>query len=274
MRIGGSAARLRAALAGVAALSAFVVTGCSSVAGEAKIERTALTHSVDTGVGVSSLMSGRVTTPDDHAIKGIDVSKFQGEVDWATVRASGVDFAYIKATEGGDRVDDRFAQNWRGARAAGMPRGAYHFYYFCRTGAEQARWFIENVPVDPQALPVVLDMEWNHLSPSCKRRPPVEEVHREMNVFLRMIERHYGKRPMIYSSVDFHRDRLVGAFNTHHFWLRSVAGHPSIKYDLSRNYSFWQHTATGRTAGITGNVDQNVFMGSTAQWKKFAATGF
>jgi lysozyme len=273
MAHGGSGARLKGAAAAAALLGALALGACSTVAGDAPLERTALTTSVETGAGVTSLLNGVVTTPDDHPIKGIDVSKYQGRVDWASVRAANVSFAYIKSTEGGDRVDDRFAENWAAAGAAGVPRGAYHFYYFCRTGAEQAAWFIRNVPYDPTALPPVLDMEWNHLSPSCKRRPPVEEVHREMSTFLRIVEKHYGKRPLIYSSVDFHRDRLVGAFPNHHFWLRSVAGHPSIKYHPTTRYSFWQHTATGRVAGVTGNVDRNVFMGGPEAFRRFAATG-
>jgi len=274
---------LRRALSAGAFLGAFALGACSTVAGDMQtarneaavgVERTALTTETSIGVGAVSLATGRVSTPNDHPIKGIDVSKYQGTVNWPAVRASGVSFAYIKSTEGGDRVDDRFAENWAAAAAAGVPRGAYHFYYFCRTGAEQAAWFIRNVPVDPNALPVVLDMEWNHLSPSCKRRPDTAEVHREMSVFLRKIEKHYGKRPIIYSSVDFHRDRLVGAFLGHHLWLRSVAGHPSIKYHPSTSFSLWQHTATGRTPGVTGNVDQNVYMGTPEGWRRLAATGY
>lgn len=259
-----------AVLAGALALAA-AVAGCSTVGGD--VERTALTSEVGPQVGLASMLTGEVTAPDDHPIHGIDVAKYQGAIDWAGVRASGVSFAYIKATEGGDRVDDRFAENWTAAAQAGVPRGAYHFYYFCRTGAEQAAWFIQNVPVDPQALPMVLDMEWNHLSPSCKRRPPRDEVQREMGVFLRMIEKHYGKRPAIYTSVDFHRDNLVGAFPSYHFWLRSVAGHPSLKYHISQRFSFWQHTATGRIGGVTGDVDRNVFMGDAPSFRRFAATG-
>lgn len=273
MTYGAMRGRIRAATTAVMLVGAMGLSACSSVAGDVQVERTALTTTVDQGVGVSSLLTGIVTTPDAHPIKGIDVSKFQGVVDWSGVRGANVHFAYIKATEGGDRVDDRFAENWAAAKAAGVPRGAYHFYYFCRTGAEQAAWFIKNVPVDPNALPMVLDMEWNHLSPSCKRRPDVAEVHREMNTFLKIIEKRYGKRPMIYSSVDFHRDRLVGAFTGYHFWLRSVAGHPSIKYHPSTRYSFWQHTATGSVAGVTGNVDRNVFMGGAAEFRRWAATG-
>jgi lysozyme len=250
---------------------ATALAGCSTVG--ADVEPTALTREVDQPMSVGRALTGAVTTPDDHPIKGIDVAKYQGSVDWASVRDAGASFAYVKATEGGDRIDDRFAENWAGAKAAGLPRGAYHFYYFCRTGAEQAAWFIQNVPVDPQALPMVLDMEWNHLSPSCKRRPPRDEVLREMSTFLRMVEKHYGKRPAIYTSVDFHRDNLVGAFPTYHFWLRSVAGHPSLRYDPSRTYSFWQHTGTGRIDGVTGDVDRNVFVGTPESFRRFAATG-
>lgn len=275
---------LRCAIAAGAFAGALGLGACSTVAGDVQsarsdaarsgVERTALTTEAPLGVGAVSLSTGVVTTPDDHPIKGIDVSKYQGTVNWSAVRASGAAFAFIKSTEGGDRIDDRFAENWANAQAAGMPRGAYHFYYFCRTGAEQAAWFIRNVPVDPNALPPVLDMEWNHLSPSCKRRPDRAEVLREMGVFLRIVEKHYGKRPIIYSSVDFHRDRLVGAFPGHHLWLRSVAGHPSLKYHVSTSFSIWQHTATGRNPGVVGNVDQNVYMGSAESWRRLAATGY
>lgn len=271
---GGSAVRLRGLGVAAVVMAGLALSACSSIAGDVAVERTRLTSTVDTGIGLGPSISNLVTTPADHPINGIDVSKFQGPVDWSTVRAAGTSFAYIKATEGGDRVDDRFAENWTAAKAAGMPRGAYHFYYFCRTGAEQAAWFIRNVPNDPNALPPVLDMEWNHTSPTCRIRPPTDVVQREMASFLRIVEKHYGKRPIIYSSVDFHRDRLVGAFANYHFWLRSVAGHPSLKYDQSRSFSLWQHTATGRIAGVTGNVDRNVFIGSPERWKKLAATGY
>ncbi|MFC7053540.1 GH25 family lysozyme [Hansschlegelia quercus] len=270
--IGGGALRGLGVAAAVAA--ALALAACSSIDGDVEVQRTALTTTVPASVGIGSPLTGIITTPEDHAIKGIDVSKYQGPIDWSAVRAAGTSFAYLKSTEGGDRIDDRFAENWAAAKAAGVPRGAYHFYYFCRTGAEQAAWFIHNVPNDPDALPPVLDMEWNHLSPTCQRRPPAAEVQREMATFLRIVEKHYGKRPVIYTSVDFHRDVLVGSFPNHHFWLRSVAGHPSLKFDASRNFSFWQHTATGRIAGVSGDVDRNVFVGSTAAWRRFAATGY
>ncbi len=145
----------------------------------------------------------RAQAPTDHEIHGVDVSKFQGAIDWPRAAGAGVSFAFIKATEGGDRLDPLFKENWRAARRAGIPRGAYHFYYFCRPAADQAKWFIRNVPAERGALPPVLDMEWNHLSPTCKMRPDPEKVRSEATIFLRALTRHYGQRPVIYTTVDF-----------------------------------------------------------------------
>ena len=90
--------------------------------------------------------------PWDYAVHGTDVSKYQTAVDWTAARSKGISFVFIKATEGGDRVDDQFQEHWRNARAAGVPRGAYHFFYFCRPASEQAAWFIRNVPREKGAL--------------------------------------------------------------------------------------------------------------------------
>lgn len=211
-----------------------------------------------------------LAAPRGDRVDGIDVSKYQGPIDWAAVRADGVDFVYIKATEGGDRVDDLFRQHWDGARAAGVAHGAYHFWYHCRPGIEQARWFIANVPKDDTALPAVLDMEWTPFSPTCTERPESPVLHAEMRDFLTAVEAHYGKRPMIYTSVDFHADRMVGAFTDHHIWVRSVAGHPRTRYG-DRKWHVWQYTATGSVAGVTGEVDRNIFFGSADQFRLFHA---
>ncbi|WP_345944282.1 GH25 family lysozyme [Aureimonas sp. SA4125] len=210
------------------------------------------------------------TDPDPrrYPVHGIDVSKYQGEIDWDAAVKGGVAFAYIKATEGGDRVDSKFAANWRAASSAGMPRGAYHFFYHCRSGAEQARWFIANVPRDPEALPPVLDVEWTPDSPTCTKRPPREDLVAEMKDFLDTVENHYGVRPVIYAPIDVHRDRLVGTFAGHEFWLRAVKDFPGNVY-TDRPFRFWQYTATGSVPGVRGEVDRNAFSGSRADWAKW-----
>lgn len=186
------------------------------------------------------------------------------------MRASGISFAFVKATEGGDRVDDLFQEHWRNARQAGIARGAYHFYYFCRPASEQAAWFIQNVPRESGAMPPVLDMEWNPDSPTCKTRPDRETVRSEMRTFLQIVERHYGKKPIIYTSIDFFDDNDLSSFGGYPYWLRSVAGHPSEKYG-SHPFTFWQYTGTGVVPGISGDADINVFNGSKATWNKWLA---
>ncbi|MQQ08709.1 glycoside hydrolase [Epibacterium sp. SM1979] len=204
-------------------------------------------------------------SPRSYPIHGIDVSRWQGEIDWPKARRSGVSFAYLKATEGGDVLDPRFTENWRQAKRAGVPRGAYHYFYFCRPAAEQARWFIRNVPRDGRALPHVLDMEWNHRSKTCTKRPSGAKVRAEARRFLSILERHYGKRPVVYTTVDFYRDTGIGNLPGTEFWLRSVAGHPAQVYPR-QDWVFWQYTGTGQISGISGDVDINVFRGSAQAW--------
>ena len=207
--------------------------------------------------------SGR--TPRSYAVHGTDVARFQGAVDWPRAKRGGMEFAWIKATEGGDRVDPMFKQNYREAAAAGVTRGAYHFYYFCRPAIEQAQWFIRNVPRTKGALPPVLDMEWNPFSPTCTFRPDPAVVRSEARIFLEALTAHYGTRPVIYSTVDFYDRNGMNQLKGYEFWLRSVAGHPSKVYP-GEPFKFWQYSGSGLAPGFYTEVDLNAFNGSTADW--------
>src|SRR5664279_6433410 len=132
--------------------------------------------------------------PRDYPIHGIDVSKFQGDINWNSVADSGVKFAYIKASEGGDHLDERFQANWDGAKAAGIQRGAYHFVYWCRPPMEEMANFEQAAPVDPDALPPVLDVEATPTSKTCKKRLTQAGAIADMRVMMEEMERHYGKR--------------------------------------------------------------------------------
>ncbi len=206
--------------------------------------------------------------PKHFSVHGVDVSKYQGNIDWTTIKRNGVSFGFIKATEGDDHNDVAFKKNWNAAKRAHVARGAYHFYYFCSTAKAQAKWFIRNVPKDKSALPPVLDMEWNAHSPSCKKRPSRRHILKEMATFSKIIERHYGKKPIIYTTPDFYEHNLEGAFKDHYFWLRSVKSHPKVLYG-KRKWLFWQYTGTGRVKGVRGNIDLNVFNGNKSTWVKW-----
>src|SRR3990170_4538164 len=140
-----------------------------------------------------------VSTAHRLPIHGVDISKWQGKVDWAALRQAGTKFAFIKATEGGDHIDSKFHENWAAAKRAGVPRGAYHFVYWCRPAHEQAAWFKRNVPRDPSALPPVLDLEWNGHSRSCPKTLDKQTALEKVRLMLREMEAHTGKRPIIYT---------------------------------------------------------------------------
>ncbi|THV24818.1 glycoside hydrolase family 25 protein [Peteryoungia ipomoeae] len=210
-------------------------------------------------------------TPHRHEVHGIDVSKWNGAVEWHSVRKSGVDFAFIKATEGGDRLDSGFHAYWQGARAAGIAHAPYHFFYFCTPADVQADWFIANVPKEAVHLPPVLDAEWNPTSKTCRLRPEPPAVRAELQRFLQRLHAHYGKRPIIYTTVDFHRENLEGHFPDHPFWVRAVAQHPSEIYP-GRNWTFWQYTSTGTVPGVDGDTDINVFAGNRGAWRNWMAS--
>lgn len=212
----------------------------------------------------------------DHAQKfavhGIDVSKYQGPIDWQAVASSDVQFAWIKATEGADHMDARFRENWDGARAAGVPRGAYHFVYWCRPWRQEMAWFKANVPVEKDALPPVLDVEATPESKTCKRTLYPEEAVPEMREMLQEMERHYGKKPVIYTTVDFYEAILAGgALSEYPIWVRSTKHHPSVRYG-DRNWHFWQYQSDGSVPGIGTAVDRNVFRGDEKEWQRWLAS--
>lgn len=203
-------------------------------------------------------------------IQGIDVSKWQGNIDWAAVRAAGTRFAFIKATEGGDYIDPMFHANWQGARAAGVQRSAYHFVYWCRPVHEQVAWIVQNFPRDRDALPPVLDVEWNSHSKTCPHRQPKETALAVIRILLTALEQHTGKRPVIYTDIPFHEEVLEGELMNYKFWIRSTAAEPHVRY-RNRPWTFWQFTTTGRVPGIGVPVDRNSFHSHESDWDRFAA---
>ena len=120
-----------------------------------------------------------------YPIRGIDVSHHQGKIDWNKIKEEKFYFVYIKATEGGTYKDPEFARNWNEVSKVGLLKGAYHFFTFCKPGIEQARNFIDTVPVDPDSLPPVIDFEFIG---NCKERPAKALVLKELFVFIREIE--------------------------------------------------------------------------------------
>ena len=195
---------------------------------------------------------GRHASKPHYTVHGIDVSHHQGHIDWGKLPRQGVDFAYIKATEGADHADTRFSHNWRAADAAGVRRGAYHFFTLCRSGREQAAHFVRNVPYEAAALPPAVDLEFPG---NCKGRPSRAKFHRELGDFLRIVEAHYGKHAVLYTTPHFDKRYRVSATFERRLWLRSLGSEPGFG---ARRWTIWQSSSSRRLDGVRGRVDWNV----------------
>lgn len=189
-----------------------------------------------------------VAPPEGYAHHGIDVSHWQGRIDWPEVAASGeVDFVFVKATEGRKTVDRRFARNWREAQAAGLPVGAYHYFSACRTGEEQADMFLATV--EGGDLPAVLDVEPDA---RCNRGTRLQDNLEEVRTWLDRVEDATGTAPLLYAS-DATQRALLGDFEEER-WVAAYSRAPRRVQD----WLVWQHTDRGAIPGITGPVDRNV----------------
>lgn len=182
-------------------------------------------------------------------VRGIDVSHHQGTIDWAAARGDDVAFAYLKASEGGDHRDRQFPRNLAEANRLGLPVGAYHYFTFCRPGADQAKNFVEAVRSGQTQLPPVVDLEFDG---NCDRRPSSEELRREVETFIGAVEMRFDRALVYYAPHDF-LEVYGDALPPRSLWRRSIGKEPE-----SSDWTIWQFDPAGRVAGIEGDVDLNV----------------
>lgn len=187
-----------------------------------------------------------------YPVQGIAVSHDNGEIVWPTAAADGVDFAYIKATEGADMHDVRFAENWTNARNAGVKRGAWHFFTLCRLASDQASNFMAYVPRDADALPAALTLQ---LAGNCAERPARDVVLKEIATFIRMAEAHSGKPMLLHIARDFEDYYQASEAINRQLWLNARLFPPAYG---ARAWRIWESNAMVRVKGIDGAVDWNV----------------
>jgi lysozyme len=181
---------------------------------------------------------------------GIDVSHHQGVIDWNAVRKTGIDFAYVKATEGGDYVDPMFAQNLAEATAAGLEIGAYHFFSFCRPGRVQAENFLRIAAPQANMLPPVIDIEY---AGDCSKRPPRSELLREVDEFVDVVETAWGKELTVYTLDATESDYGIAKALGRPLWKRSLFRRPS-----DDDWIVWQISFRAKVNGVSGPVDLNL----------------
>jgi lysozyme len=209
-----------------------------------------------------------VNDPDrkKFPVRGIDISNHQGEIDWQKIDPQAVRFVFIKATEGGDFQDRRFVSSWENARKRGIAVGAYHFFTFCRSGEIQAQNYLSLVPKSTNSLPPVVDLEF---SGNCAKRPSLTELFAELDKFLEIVEKFYGKKAIFYVTHEFFDRYLQHKYADRPIWLSdfySFGRLPTLSD--GRSWTFWQYSERGRVAGIPNLVDLNVFQGSSAEFDR------
>jgi lysozyme len=196
---------------------------------------------------------------------GIDVSQDQGEVDWAAVAGAGYAFTFIKATDGQDYADPQFAQNWAGAKAAGLLRGAYHFFRAEDDPAVQAEWFWKTVG-GPGELPMVVDVEES-------MEQPDSVVIANLTQFLASLQQWTGQQPMIYTDPGFWDGLGTSGFGNYLLWVADYgASEPQVPSGWTL-WDFWQYSQSGQVAGIQGAVDLNVYSGPLAALRQAFPAG-
>lgn len=197
-----------------------------------------------------------VCMPHGYKVHGIDISHYQGNVNWKMLKQTRqgqfpIQFIFMKATEGGDFSDKRFVANFDSAKAHGFIRGAYHFYNPKTDVNKQADFFINSVKLEPGDLPPVLDIE--------KKGKDMKKLQADLKHWLRRVESHYGVKPIIYASYKFKTKYLNDSvFNSYPYWIAHYYV-DSVAY--KGDWKFWQHTDVGTLPGIKEQVDLNIFNG-------------
>lgn len=228
-----------------------------------KIWCVAVVGALVTALGV---LVYRVSLPDavgelpksEYPVRGIDISAHNGAVNFHAVRASGMEFVLVKATEGNGFKDSRFVDNVREARRAGLKVGAYHFFRFDAPGVTQAINFMHSVRGRKLDLPAVVDFEeWTNPS-----SVPDDTVAARLDAMLRHL-RYNGYNVLIYTNKDGYERFVKGRFGDYPLWLCSFS-----RIDESEDWLLWQYSHRGEVPGVDGNVDLNVFRGDSAAWNE------
>jgi len=189
-------------------------------------------------------------------VYGLDVSHYQGDIDWPKLKAENNDFpmqfVFIRATAGVDG-DSEFRDNWKAAKTHGYLRGAYHYYRPDENSLKQADNFIKSATLSKGDLPPVLDIE------KIPNKQCMDSLRSGLKRWLNKVEKHYGMKPIIYSGESFYTDYLKEEFAGYKLW---IANYSFFEDEIKKDWLIWQFTDKGSVSGITGPVDVNIYNGN------------
>lgn len=196
---------------------------------------------------------------EQFEVHGIDISHHQARIDWATIAQHDLDFVFVKATEGETHTDSLYQFNWNALKEAGIRRGAYHFFRPGTPALKQALNFIHSVKMEVGDLPPVVDVE---VSDGIRD----QTVITRLQTLIEILEAHYGIQPIIYTNQKFYSRYIENRLDTYPLWIARY-GKSEPEVATPESWTFWQYGNRGQMEGIEGDVDFNVFRGSTEELK-------
>lgn len=202
--------------------------------------------------------------PGSNKVYGIDVSYYQGTINWSSVKAAGKQFAIIRVSDGTGFLDPKFVSNWKNAKAAGLTVGAYQFFRPNQDATAQADLLVNqlnSVGYGSSDLPPVIDVE-------VTGGVSGGTVAAHVNTWLQRVKARTGRLPSLYTSPGFWSgignptpNPLPYIWDAH--WGVSC---PSLPPAWGR-LRFWQYSSTGSVSGISGNVDLDMYNGTLAEMR-------
>ena len=205
--------------------------------------------------------------PDEFPVRGVDLSSWQGAVDWEVLASQDIRFAFIKATEGSSFVDPQFDDNWAAAAQTDLRIGAYHFFSFESSGHAQAELFCRTVSRVERMLPPVVDVEYYGKFRS-EKDIDLPAVRQELRALIDALTAAYGTKPILYADGASYRTIIRGAFDDCGLWFRSV--YTRAPSDVT--WQFWQYSNRHVLQGYEGEeryIDMNVFAGSAEAFETY-----
>lgn len=187
--------------------------------------------------------------------EGIDVSHYQGNIDWdKVVNGTPISYVYLKATEGASLVDDTYERNLTEARRVGLSVGSYHFYRPNVDWKKQFDNMTSVVKTENQDLVPIIDIEH-------RGSVSAEDFIADLRSFIEKVTAYYGKKPLLYTYHNFYNRYLQGEFTDYHFMIARYRSDSPTLND-GKDYIMWQYTQTGSIPGIRGHVDRSKIMGN------------
>ena len=216
-------------------------------------------------VTVSTALSTAVVNRKRFPIMGVDVSAYQGDIDWDILEKQGIRFAFIKATEGSGHVDDCVRKNIAESAETGIKRSCYHFFSFDSSGHTQAQNFINTVPRESIDMPPVVDIEY--YADKIYHKPTKAEAEEVLIPLLEELEDYYGEKPVIYTTMPVYYRYVRKICQDYPLWIRSTQAEPEFA-----DWTFWQYNDHGELDGYYGDekyIDMNVYCGSEEDFAEY-----